>query len=42
MAGKKVPLVDDDIRNIFAMTIVLERHKMEVFSMRTARAALTC
>jgi HAMP domain-containing protein/CheY-like chemotaxis protein/GAF domain-containing protein len=29
-AGKKVLVIDDDIRNIFAITSVLERHKMEV------------
>jgi CheY-like chemotaxis protein len=29
-AGKKVLIVDDDARNIFALTSVLERHKMEV------------
>ena len=28
LAGKKVLIVDDDIRNIFAMTSLLEPHKM--------------
>ncbi|HZF51757.1 MAG TPA: response regulator, partial [Polyangiaceae bacterium] len=28
--GKKVLVIDDDIRNIFAITSVLERHKMDV------------
>jgi HAMP domain-containing protein/signal transduction histidine kinase/CheY-like chemotaxis protein len=32
LEGKKVLLVDDDIRNIFAMTSVLERFKMQVVS----------
>src|SRR5947209_16452684 len=32
LIGKKVLLVDDDIRNIFAMTSLLERFKMEVMS----------
>ena len=30
-SGKRVLIVDDDARNIFALTSVLERHKMEVF-----------
>jgi CheY-like chemotaxis protein len=30
-SGKKVLIVDDDARNIFALTSVLERHKMEVY-----------
>ena len=28
--GKKVLIVDDDVRNVFALTSVLERHGMEV------------
>src|SRR5690606_26960130 len=30
LAGKQVLIVDDDIRNIFAITSLLERHKMQV------------
>jgi CheY-like chemotaxis protein len=32
--------VDDDIRNIFAMTSMLERYKMDVKSAETGKAAL--
>jgi HAMP domain-containing protein/CheY-like chemotaxis protein/signal transduction histidine kinase len=40
LAGKKVLIVDDDIRNIFAMTSLLERYKMEVISAETGKAAI--
>ena len=30
LKGKKALVVDDDIRNIFALTSILERHEMEV------------
>jgi signal transduction histidine kinase/HAMP domain-containing protein/DNA-binding response OmpR family regulator len=40
LAGKKVLLVDDDIRNIFALTSVLERHNMMIFSAETGRDAI--
>ena len=40
LAGKKVLIVDDDIRNIFAMTSMLERYKMEVLSAETGKAAI--
>jgi CheY-like chemotaxis protein len=40
LEGKKVLLVDDDIRNIFAMTSVLERFKMQVRSADNGKAAI--
>jgi HAMP domain-containing protein/CheY-like chemotaxis protein/signal transduction histidine kinase len=40
LSGKKVLIVDDDIRNIFAMTSMLERYKMDVKSAETGKAAL--
>ena len=38
--GKKVLLVDDDVRNLFAMTSVLERHGMTVVSAENGRDAI--
>ncbi len=40
LAGKKVLLVDDDVRNIFAMTSVLERHRMDVLPAESGTDAL--
>ena len=40
LAGKKVLVVDDDIRNIFAMTSLLERHNMVVYSAENGKDAL--
>jgi CheY-like chemotaxis protein len=40
LAARKVLIVDDDIRNIFAMTTVLEKHAMNVVSAETGQAAI--
>jgi signal transduction histidine kinase/CheY-like chemotaxis protein/HAMP domain-containing protein len=40
LAGRKVLIVDDDIRNIFALTSVLERHDMQVLAAETGRGAI--
>jgi CheY-like chemotaxis protein len=40
LAGRKVLIVDDDIRNIFALTSVLERQDMTIVSAETGRDAV--
>jgi CheY-like chemotaxis protein len=40
LAGKKVLLVDDDARNIFALSSVLERRGMNVLTATTGREAM--
>src|SRR5947208_772814 len=40
LIGKKVLVVDDDIRNIFALTSLLEVHGIEVVSCETGREAI--
>jgi CheY-like chemotaxis protein len=40
LAGKHVMVVDDDIRNIFALTSLLERENMNVVSAETGRDAI--
>ncbi|HWN89762.1 MAG TPA: response regulator, partial [Verrucomicrobiae bacterium] len=40
LAGRRVLIVDDDIRNIFALTSILERHDMSIVSAETGRAAV--
>jgi len=40
LAGKKVLIVDDDMRNIFALTSVLEEHQMTIVSADNGRDAI--
>jgi len=40
LSGKKVLVVDDDIRNIFALTSILERHKLNVVHAENGRAGI--
>jgi CheY-like chemotaxis protein len=40
LAGKKILIVDDDVRNIFAMTSLLERYKINVITAETGKAAI--
>jgi HAMP domain-containing protein/signal transduction histidine kinase/CheY-like chemotaxis protein len=40
LTGKKVLVVDDDVRNIFALTSALERAQMEVISAEDGKSAI--
>jgi CheY-like chemotaxis protein len=40
LRGKKVLVVDDDIRNIFALNSLLERHSMQVISADNGQEAI--
>jgi CheY-like chemotaxis protein len=40
LRGRKVLVVDDDARNIFALTSLLENHEMEVISATNGRQAI--
>jgi HAMP domain-containing protein/CheY-like chemotaxis protein/signal transduction histidine kinase len=40
LVGKCALVVDDDVRNIFALTSLLERHQMKVFSAESGKEAL--
>jgi CheY-like chemotaxis protein/HAMP domain-containing protein len=40
LAGRKVLVVDDDVRNIFALSSILEQHTMNVLSAGTGREAI--
>jgi len=37
LVSKKVLIVDDDVRNIFALTSMLERHQMQVLYAENGR-----
>jgi len=37
LAGKKILIIDDDVRNIFSMTSLLERHRMDVIFAENGR-----
>jgi signal transduction histidine kinase/DNA-binding response OmpR family regulator/HAMP domain-containing protein len=40
LAGKRVLVVDDDVRNIFALTSVLEQHNLQVVHAENGRAGI--
>jgi CheY-like chemotaxis protein len=40
LQGRKVLVVDDDVRNIFALNSLLERHEMEVISATNGQDAI--
>jgi CheY-like chemotaxis protein/HAMP domain-containing protein len=41
LQGRKVLVVDDDVRNIFALSSVLERHGMQVVTANTGKKAVS-
>jgi len=41
LAGRKVLIVDDDVRNIFSLASLLEQHQMEVLHAENGRDAIT-
>jgi CheY-like chemotaxis protein len=40
LVGRKVLVVDDDVRNIFALTSLLERHKLRVYHAESGKAGI--
>ena len=40
LAGRKILVVDDDLRNIFALTSVLEQHDLQVLHAENGRACI--
>jgi CheY-like chemotaxis protein len=41
LAGKKVLVVDDDVRNLFAITTVFERYNINVITAESGKEAIT-
>jgi CheY-like chemotaxis protein len=41
LRGRKILVVDDDVRNIFALTSLLEQHGVNVFSAETGTEAIS-
>jgi hypothetical protein len=41
LAGKKILIIDDDMRNIFALTSVLERYQVEILYAENGREGIT-
>ena len=41
LRGRKVLVVDDDARNIFAVATILENHEMEIISATSGRQAIS-
>jgi CheY-like chemotaxis protein len=40
LTGKRVMIVDDDVRNLYAITGVLETHRMDVYVAKNGRGAI--
>jgi CheY-like chemotaxis protein len=40
LAGKKILVIDDDVRNIFALTTVLEQHNLNVLHAENGKAGI--
>ncbi|MCR6632161.1 MAG: response regulator [Magnetospirillum sp.] len=40
LAGQKILIVDDDMRNVFALTAALERQQVQVVSVQSGEAAI--